>query len=285
MINLGIVGGGKGGTAILKATHGLPDVRIAGIADINEDAPGIKLAKEKGIRTFRDCLELLQTPQLDLVIEATGNPKVQELLYTHKQEQTVIIDAYAARLMMTIVNAKEDMVKKLHAQAQELAATAEELSNTLKEIGSAAKELAVGAEELATRGHSLDGTASTAKSHVQNIGDVLSFIKKVAAQTKLLGLNAAIEAARAGEQGRGFAVVAGEVRKLAEDSARAVEQISEILQNIERSVGEITEGILQTTQVTERQAGATQQIVGRIGQLEQVAENLRKVARHLAALH
>ncbi|TYP57413.1 methyl-accepting chemotaxis protein [Thermosediminibacter litoriperuensis] len=281
---MGIVGAGKGGTAILKATYGLPDVRIAGVADIDENAPGIKLAKEKGIRIFRDCLELLQTPQLDLVIEATGNPKVQELLYTHKQEKTVIIDAYAARLMMTIVNAKEDMVKKLHAQAMELATTAEELSNTLREIAGAAKELAVGAEELAAQGQSLNGSVSNAKSHVQKIGDVLSFIKKVAVQTNLLGLNAAIEAARAGEQGRGFAVVAGEVRKLAEDSARAVEQIGEILKNIERSVGEIIEGILGTSQVTERQAGVTQQIVGQIEQLKQVAENLRKVAGQLAAL-
>ncbi|WP_338833965.1 hypothetical protein MHLNE_03420 [Moorella humiferrea] len=49
MINLGIVGAGKGGTAIFKATHGLPEVRIAGIADINENAPGIRLAKEKGV--------------------------------------------------------------------------------------------------------------------------------------------------------------------------------------------------------------------------------------------
>nr|WP_281054661.1 methyl-accepting chemotaxis protein [Thermosediminibacter oceani] len=279
-----MVGAGKGGTAILKAIYELPDVRIVGIADIDENAPGIKLAKEKGITTFRDCLELLQTPHLDLVIEATGNSKVQELLYTHKQKQTVIIDAFAARLMMTMVNAKEEMVIKLHNQAQELAATAEELNNAIKEIARAARELALGAEELAFKGYTLNESAGSAKSHVQNTGDVLGFIKKVAVQTNLLGLNAAIEAARAGEQGRGFAVVAGEVRKLAEDSARAVEQIGGILQNIERSIGEITRGILETSQVTERQAGATQQIVGRIEQLEQVAENLRKVAGQLAAL-
>ncbi|ADH60456.1 methyl-accepting chemotaxis sensory transducer [Thermoanaerobacter mathranii subsp. mathranii str. A3] len=284
MINVGIVGGGKGGTAILKVIHGLPEVSIVGIADIDENAPGIKLAKEKGIKTFHDCVDLLKIPELDLVIEVTGNPKVQEILYTQKRQETVIIDANAARLMMIIVEAKEDIAKKLYIQAQELAGTAEELSDTIKEIKNAAKEVADGAEELAARGSNLNDSATSARDYAKNIGDVLAFIKRVASQTKLLGLNAAIEAARAGEQGRGFAVVADEVRKLAEDSAQAVEQISNILQNIEQSVEKIVEEISKTAQVTEVQAGATQQIVTEIVQLEYAVENLRKVAQQLVNL-
>ncbi|HBT50479.1 MAG TPA: chemotaxis protein [Caldanaerobacter subterraneus] len=233
---------------------------------------------------YSACVHLLKTSQLDSVIEVTGNPKVQELLRTHKNEQTVIIDANAARLMMRIVEAKEDMARKLYLQVQELAREAEKLSNTIKEIKNAAQDVAGGAEELAVRSSNLNDSANRARNYAQNIGDVLSFIKRVASQTKLLGLNAAIEAARAGEQGKGFAVVAEEVRKLAEESAQAVEQIGNILKNIEGSVETIVGEIDKTTQIAGLQAGSTQQIVREIMQLEHTVNNLRNVAQQLISL-
>ncbi len=284
MIHLGIVGAGKGGSAVLRATHGLPDVKVVGIADLNENAPGIKLARELGVRTFQDSLELLRQPRLEIVIEATGNPKVQELLYSNKREETTIVDAHVARLMMTMVDAKEDMIKELHAQAQNLAAMADELNKSVKQLAATAQELSAEAENLAAQGHNLGAIADTAKRHVQDTGEVLNFIKKVATQTKLLGLNAAIEAARAGEHGRGFAVVADEVRKLAEDCGVSAEEISSILLNIEKSVGEIIMGIEETAGVSERQAAATEQVAATIEQLARLVDNLKELAQRLAAL-
>ncbi|MDH7576277.1 MAG: methyl-accepting chemotaxis protein [Bacillota bacterium] len=284
MIHVGIVGAGQGGSGVLRATHGLPDVKIVGIADLNESAPGMVLARELGIRTFQDCLELLQQPRLEIVIEATGNPKVQELLHSKKRGETTVVDAHVARLMMTMVDAKQDMIKELHAQAQQLAAMADELTKSVKQIAATAQELAGGAENLAAQGQNLGVTAGTAKRHVQDTGEVLNFIKKVATQTKLLGLNAAIEAARAGEHGRGFAVVANEVRKLAEDSAVSAEQIGAILRNIEKSVGEIIVGIEVTAGVSERQAAATEEVAATIEQLEKMAGELETFSQRLAVL-
>ncbi|MGB9792625.1 MAG: methyl-accepting chemotaxis protein [Thermacetogeniaceae bacterium] len=287
MISVGIVGAGKGGGAVLRALEILPDVRVVGVADLNEDAPGMRYAREHGIRTFRDCMELLNLPGLDVVVEVTGDPKVQEMLHANKPERVTIVDAHVAKLMMMMVDAqkaKEDTIKELNEQAKELSTMAEQLNRSVKEMTTTTQELAAGATILAAQGKKLEDIANTASQHVAEIGEVLEFIKKVATETKLLGLNAAIEAARAGEHGRGFTVVADEVRKLADNSAVSAEKIGKILRNIEKSVGSILTEVTGTSEVSERQAASTQQIAATMEQLEGLANSLKNMAEKLAMI-
>ncbi|MDO7906927.1 methyl-accepting chemotaxis protein [Paenibacillus sp. JX-17] len=161
------------------------------------------------------------------------------------------------------------------------------------------------AEQMTYITNSVTDTSRAIKlleSRSREIGDILGIITGISSQTNLLALNASIEAARVGEEGKGFAVVAGEVRKLAEQSAESVNQISGLIEDIQKEIrqaaqsmeqgitevetgrevaeqtGELFEDILQATQKVASQiqevSSATQQISASTQELSATAEDL-----------
>jgi methyl-accepting chemotaxis protein len=197
-------------------------------------------------------------------------------------EQTV---AAASASMRASTN-----VESVAAATEQLTASIGEIA---KQVTRSAEIAGKAAEEARRTNTVVEGLASG----TQKIGEVITLIQNIASQTNLLALNATIEAARAGEHGRGFAVVASEVKALANQTAKATEEISAQVQNIQNATGdavnaikaiagtiaEIDEISNQISTAVDQQGAATREIAGNVlqaaGGTREVSDNIQGVSR------
>lgn len=172
------------------------------------------------------------------------------------------------------------IAKSLETQ-YELMTSAESLSSSLEEISASITDVATKAQALATSHYKVVDSVTEANNAIGETDQVLNFIRDIASQTNLLGLNAAIEAARAGENGRGFGVVAEEIRKLSKNSSDAVKSVIDILQKINKSINTISDEISGSTDATQEQAAATEEINAAVEELASVSETLITIGNRL----
>ncbi|KAA8787806.1 PAS domain S-box-containing protein [Paenibacillus sp. 4624] len=169
---------------------------------------------------------------------------------------------------------KEVIVEAMNLKTKQLSESIEEMVRGINSITDQAQEL-VNAQELSA------DAATQVRDSVDDTKSITAFIREIASQTNLLGLNAAIEAARAGELGLGFGVVAGEVRKLADHSSEATVNIEDSMQKMKTLIDHILQHIGNMSTLTQNQAALTQQVNASMDEINNMSQDLVNYSRNL----
>ncbi len=168
------------------------------------------------------------------------------------------------------------------AGVQTVAAAAEELSSSIHEISRQVAHSAQMTGRAVEDAKRTDGIVRALADGANKIGHVVELITTIAGQTNLLALNATIEAARAGEAGKGFAVVASEVKELANQTARATEEIAQQITRIQAATAEAVTAIGGISHVIQEVSGIATSIASAVEQqgaaTAEIARNVQQTA-------
>ncbi len=292
-------------------------MKVLAEGDKTVDVPATELKNELGdmgrsVLVFKD--NMIRAEQL--AAEQAREQEVQQerakqiILLTQgfeKDSDNVLTTVHAAITQMgTTSNSMKQAADQLNQRSAAVSAASTEASSNVQTVASASEELAasiaeIGAQasnstliasEAVTKAQETDETMRGLSDAAQRIGEAIRLINDIADQTNLLALNATIEAARAGDAGKGFAVVASEVKNLATQTAKATEEISRQIGDVQRStenavvaIGGISKVIAQMDEISsaiaaavEQQRAATQEIARNVEQASsgthEVSENI-----------
>lgn len=256
--------------------------RTAAAERQDEQAQKIQQAEriDATTRTFESTVNAIVGHVAAAADKMQNTAGIMDATATHTAERSNSVAAAAHEAGVNVTT--------VAAAAEELGLSVQEISRQVAGSAELARSAVFEADQTGALVHELSAAVS-------RIGDVVGLISNIAGQTNLLALNATIEAARAGEAGRGFAVVAGEVKELAEQTAKATgeigERIGEIqsatneavddIEGISRIIGEMSRYATGVAAAMDEQGAATREITRNVQEAargtEQVTQNIAGV--------
>ncbi len=256
-------------------------LRAVAAGDLTQEPLNMTSTDEMG--SLARTADLMSESLKNLILEVSGSSRQVASAATQiaasSQEVANGMNEQGRQVMQV-----SSAVEQMSASIVEVARKSSDAAGNATEAGQIAGEGGVVVEETIEGMNAISQAVTAGAVSVgelgkrsQQIGQIIEVINDIADQTNLLALNAAIEAARAGEHGRGFAVVADEVRKLADRTTKATDEIAESIRAIQ----------IETTQAVERMNVGTQQVDTGVQKASTAGDNLRRIvtsARDVAGM-
>lgn len=258
-------------------------------------AEALDVFKMNAIETARRDVEQAEADEHALVEKRHGmhelarafEVKVGHLVSMLASASTELVaTAQSMSSTATLTNRQAAAVAAAAAEAgsgvDTVAAAAEELTSSISEISHQVTQSSKITEKAVIDAHRTQDIVRVLADNAQKIGDVVGLITNIASQTNLLALNATIEAARAGDAGKGFAVVASEVKNLAQQTAKATEEIRVQISQIQAATGEAVAAIGGITEIVEEVSAIAITIAAAVEQqgaaTAEIARNVQQTA-------
>ena len=236
--------------------------------DLTTDINGIERRDEIGsmaaaVQVFKDNMikgdELAALQAAENEAKQARAARLESLTSAFESKVGVLVGSLsaAATEMESTAGAMTSLAEQGNSKAMNVATAAEQTSANVQTVATATEELSASIQEISQQvtnssriatqavedARATDAIVQELAVGAQKIGEIIQLINDIAGQTNLLALNATIEAARAGDAGKGFAVVASEVKSLATQTARATDEISAQIMQIQNATGQVVTAI------------------------------------------